>query len=159
MCNLNEKICSFFGHREIVIDSKLKQQIKETIILLILKENVCIFYFGGFGDFDECCWEIVTELKKTYSHIKRVYCLEKEDWQYRKNKRPKRLADDRYEDFIYLPLTFDYWYTAIYYRNCAMIEYSDFVVFYAEEKENSGAYKAYKYAVKKKKKIINFCNK
>ena len=37
-----------------------------------------------------------------------------------------------------------------------MIDKSDLVIFYAEEREGSGAYKAYKYAVRKKdKKIIN----
>ena len=37
-----------------------------------------------------------------------------------------------------------------------MIDQSDFIIFYAECKENSGAYKAYKYAQKKRgKQIIN----
>ena len=35
-----------------------------------------------------------------------------------------------------------------------MIDKSDFVIFYAEERKNSGAYKAYKYARKKKGKQI-----
>ena len=37
-----------------------------------------------------------------------------------------------------------------------MIDCSDYVIFYAENREKSGAYKAYKYAKKKKRKdIIN----
>ena len=35
-----------------------------------------------------------------------------------------------------------------------MIDKSDFIIFYAEKRENSGAYKAYKYAKKKKDKMI-----
>ena len=50
---------------------------------------------------------------------------------------------------------FDYWYTAIYYRNLAMIDQSDFILFWVEERENSGAYKTYLYAVKKHKRIVN----
>ena len=60
-----------------------------------------------------------------------------------------------YDDVIYLP-AFSGWYKSIYFRNCAMIDESDVVIFYAEEREDSGAYKAYSYAKKKKgKKIIN----
>ena len=40
-----------------------------------------------------------------------------------------------------------------------MIDKSDVIIFYAQEKENSGAYKAYKYALKKKKHIINLYQK
>ena len=39
---------------------------------------------------------------------------------------------------------------------CAMIDKSDVVIFYAEEREDSGAYKAYKYArTKKTPNIVN----
>ena len=71
-----------------------------------------------------------------------------EDYKFidRPKKRPVWLKQENYEDFIYLDLDFDWWYKRIYYRNCAMIDRSDIVVFYVEPKENSGAYKAYKYA-------------
>ncbi len=36
-----------------------------------------------------------------------------------------------------------------------MIDKSDVIVFYVEEREDSGAYKAYKYAKQKKKRLIN----
>ena len=36
-----------------------------------------------------------------------------------------------------------------------MIDQSDLVLFYAEERENSGTHIAYKYAVKSHKKIAN----
>ena len=50
---------------------------------------------------------------------------------------------------------FDYWYTAIYYRNLAMIDQSDLILFWVKRRENSGAYKTYQYAVKKRKHIVN----
>ena len=40
-------------------------------------------------------------------------------------------------------------------RNKAMIDASDFIVFYAKERPDSGAWKAYKYAVKRKKLLVN----
>ena len=35
-----------------------------------------------------------------------------------------------------------------------MIDESDVIIFYVKESENSGAYKTYKYAIKKKNKTI-----
>ena len=40
------------------------------------------------------------------------------------------------------------------YGDFEMIDKSCFVIFYAKEDENSGAYKAFKYAIKQKDKMI-----
>ena len=61
-----------------------------------------------------------------------------------------------YEEIISLQLTFEWWYKRIYFRNCAIIDQSDFVVFYVINKENSGANKSMLYADKKKKRYVNF---
>ena len=145
--------CSVFGHSEIEITQELEQKLFVTFEDM-LNEGCEFFYFGGFGMFDDLCWQVVTKLKEKYPHIKRIYCLSDPRHQ-RISKRPRWLKDEDYEEFIYLDLDFDWWYQRIYYRNCAMIDRSDIVVFYVEPRENSGAYKAYKYAVKKKKALIN----
>ena len=59
-----------------------------------------------------------------------------------------------YDEITYLAPSFEGWYKSIYFRNCAMIDESAYVIFYAEKRENSGAYKAYQYAKKKKDKHI-----
>lgn len=147
-------VCSFFGHRDIEISNKLIDKLSNLIESLIVKLGADTFYFGGFGKFDDLCWKVVSNLKNKYQNIKRVYCLE--DSRYlRSSKRPKYLKDNDYEEYIYLQPTFDYWYTRIYFRNCEIVNVSDIVVFYATEKQNSGAYKMLKYANKKKKKIFN----
>ncbi|MBQ7798400.1 MAG: hypothetical protein IJ371_04685 [Clostridia bacterium] len=147
--------CAVFGHREIEITYELKIDLKNTFIDLITNKNVGIFYLGGFGQFDKLCWEIITELKQThFSHIKRIYVCENEDYINRPHKRPKWLKQEDYEEIIHFSLDFNYWYTRIYYRNIAIIEHSDFALFYIRNTENSGAYKAYKYAIKNKKNII-----
>ena len=151
------KICSFFGHREIEVTEELVKELKLKIEDLIVNESVGIFYFGGFGMFDDLCWQVVTELKLKYAHIKRIFCLSNPR-HLRVNKRPKNLKREDYEEFVYLDLDFDWWYQRIYYRNVEMINQSDFVIFYVKNTSNSGAYKAYQYAVKKKKKIINIVN-
>lgn len=151
------KSCSVFGHREIEITQNLKVKIKLTFEDLIKKENVKYFYFGGFGEFDNLCWEIVSDLKKQYPHIYRIFCLSDPRHQ-RLSKRPKWLKDDDYEEITYLDLGFDYWYSRLYYRNCEMINRSDFVVFYVKHTERSGAYKAMQYAKKTNKHILNIPN-
>ena len=151
------KTCSVFGHSAIEITKTIENKLFETMEDLI-KKGCEYFCFGGFGMFDELCHKIVSELKLTYRHIKRIFCLS-DPRHLRINKRPKWLNSEDYEEFIYLDLEFDWWYQRIYYRNCAMIDKSDIIIFYVEERENSGAYKAFKYATQKKKKIINLLEK
>ena len=55
-------------------------------------------------------------------------------------------------------LDYDYWFNRIYYRNCEMINQSDFILFYAQNQQNSGAYKAFKYAKKDKKDFMNIAD-
>ena len=114
-----------------------------------------VFYFGGYGDFDNLCHKIVTKVRdeKPELEIRRIYCVSQERY-LRKSVRYFNRED--YEEIIYLIPSFGGWYKSIYFRNCAMIDKSDLVIFYAESKENSGAYKAYKYAKKKRdKQLIN----
>lgn len=151
--SLKYKTCSVFGHSTIKITKDLKYKLISTFEDLI-KQGCEVFYFGGFGMFDELCHKIVGELRSKYTKIKRIFCLS-DPRHLRINKRPKWLKSEDYEEFVYLDLEFDWWYSRIYYRNCAIIDRSDIVIFYVEERENSGAYKALKYANRKKKEIIN----
>ena len=154
--NVEFKSCSCFGHNKINVSKHLKEKLMSIFKELISKENVKYFYFGGFGEFDDLCHSIITELKNEHPEIYRIFCLS-DPRQQRLSKRPKWLKDEDYEEITYLDLNFDYWYTRIYYRNCEIIDRSDFVVFYVNHTEKSGAYKALQYAIKKKKQIINIC--
>ena len=152
-----DKICSFFGHRTIEITKTLYAM---TVAEIIKSVNFgCrIFYFGGYGDFDNLCYQIVTEIKNKNPEleIKRIYCVSQERYL---TKNVRYFNRDSYDEIIYLPPSFDGWYKSIYFRNCAMIDKSNVIIFYAEERENSGAYKAYKYAKRKAgKHIINLWN-
>ncbi len=149
-----ELSCSVFGHNEIEITNELKIRLKNAFIDLITNKNVSIFYFGGFGQFDELCWQIITKLKQIFPHIKRIYVCENETYVNRPRKRPKWLKNEDYEEIIYFSLRFNYWYTLIYYRNLEIIDHSDYCLFYIRNTKNSGAYKAYKYAKQNKKNII-----
>lgn len=85
-------------------------------------------------------------------NIKRVFCFPL-DKQLR--KPPYWFIRKEYEALECPTKDFDYWYTAIYYRNLAMIDQSDFILFWVEQRKNSGAYKTYQYAAKKHKHIVN----
>ncbi len=148
------KSCSFFGHRELNITDNLKSHLKATLEYLISTENFDTFYFGGLGSFDELCYKTISDLKLRYPHIKRIFCLY--DLRHtRESKRPAYLKNQEYEEYVYLHLNFDYWYTRIYYRNCEIIKQSDFINFYVQNSENSGAYKTMQYAIKNKKGYLN----
>ena len=151
---MEEKICSFFGHREISITDKLCAALKAEILNAV-DMGFRTFYFGGYGAFDSLCHKTVTEIKEENPAIgiKRVYCVSQERYL----RKPLRYFNrEDYDEIIYPNLSFEGWYKSIYFRNCAMIDSSGIVIFYAQNKKNSGAYKAYKYAMSKKgKQIIN----
>jgi len=159
----------FIGHRSIEKSQKLKCLLRKTVLELINK-GVKRFLFGSMSEFDNLSWEIVTELKRTYPDIERVYV--RSSYQY---------IDKSYEEYLlnsyeetYFPLKIEkagkYSYVE---RNYEMIDNSTYCVFYYNEnymptlncqikknmsisqKRNSGTKIAYNYAVKKKKKIIN----
>ena len=150
---MEEKICSFFGHREIIVTEELcatlTAEIEKTVDF-----GCRTFYFGGFGEFDALCYKIVTEIKEknAFLNLNRVYCVPIEK-QLR--KRVRYFDPAGYEDIIFLEPSFGGWYKSIYYRNLAMIDISEYIIFYAEERKTSGAYKAFKYAKRKKKRVVN----
>ena len=71
-------------------------KLKEIILHLIKNKRCTIFYFGGFSMFDDLCYEIVSEFKKTYSNITRIYCLS--DPKHQNSwKRPNNINKENYE--------------------------------------------------------------
>jgi len=157
------KAC-FIGHRIIEKTEELKASLKETVITLINK-GVTAFLFGSMSEFDTLSWEVVTELKKEYCYIKRVYV-----------RAAYQQIDRFYEEYLlqfYEETDFPqkienagkYSYVE---RNYEMIDQSAYCVFYYNERysvpqkrkslsprRNSGTKIAYKYAQRKKKEIIN----
>lgn len=148
-----KKVCSCFGHFDVDITNELKARTGEEIDKAIA-DGVRIFLFGGRSDFDDLVYNVVSKKKEQNPrlNIKRIFCfaLDKQ-----LQNPPNWFKRKEYEGYDCPCKDFDWWYTSIYFRNCAMIDQSDLVLFYAEERKNSGAYKAYKYAVKSYKTIVN----
>ncbi len=148
---MEDKICTFFGHRDIELTENLKNSIYNEVLKAI-EFGCTIFYFGGYSKYDFLCLDIVNEIKNKFNYkITTVYCVSQE--RFLRKKTP--YFDRNYYDSVtYLISSFEGWYKSIYFRNLAMIDASSYIIFLVEERENSGAYKAYKYATKQKDKTI-----
>ena len=166
---MENKVCCFIGHRKIQKTQELKEMLLNTIENLITKEDVTKFFFGSKSQFDDYCYEIVSELKEKYPYIKRVYV--RSAYQHIPNWYEDSLLE-HYED-TYFPERMAKAGKASYVeRNQEMINKSDFCIFFYDEnylpprrrnsrrdlfdyQPKSGTGVAYDYAVKKKVKIIN----
>ncbi len=162
------RVC-FIGHRTIHKTEELISSLRESILTLINK-GVSTFLFGSKSDFDYLSWEIVTELKKEYPSIKRVYVRSTNPYIY---KSYEEYLLNYYEETYFPPKLENAGKYHYVERNYEMIDNSTYCIFFYNEnyipplkqpsnsiasstpKRNSGTKIAYEYAVKKKKEIIN----
>ena len=149
------KVC-FIGHRVIEKTEELISLLKETVVRFV-ENGVTTFLFGSMSEFDSLSWEIVTEMKETYSSIKRVYV--RSAYQYI-DKLYEEYLLKFYEESYFPPKLKNAGKYSYVERNYAMIDDCTYCVFYYNESYNvplkrSGTKIAYNYAVKKKKEIIN----
>lgn len=146
-----DKICAFLG--QATVTDKVRLYIIAVAEILNAVEQGCsTFYFGGFGEFDELCYKIVTKIQKEHSEwgIRRIFVPQERYFR----KKTSAFKDGEYEAVMELASSFDGWEKSRYFRSCAMIDQSDYVIFCAEESDESEVYKAYKYAQQKKEKQI-----
>ncbi len=151
-----DNTCCFFGHRTIRETGELKERLYQIVENLIIQHRVDTFLFGSKSRFNDLCREVVTEMKQTYPHIKRVYV-----------RAEFPIVHDDYKSYL---LTFyeDTYYPthihkagkAVYIeRNYEMIRNSRFCVVYYDETvapttRVSGTKIALDYAIKQKKEIL-----
>ena len=65
--------CCFIGHRKIEESEKLINDLQLIIKDLIVNKGVSRFMFGSKSQFNDLCYDIVSELKNKYAHIVRIY--------------------------------------------------------------------------------------
>ncbi|MBQ9103997.1 MAG: DUF1273 family protein [Clostridia bacterium] len=155
------KTCCVIGHRDFEQDTETKQIIKELLILLIEKENITEFLFGSKSNFNDFCYDVVTELMNNYSNLKRVFV-----------RAEYPVVSDNYINYLKGFYEDSYFYDeklmtnkfSHIRRNQFMVDKSDVCVFYYNEKykpktnTKSGTFLAYEYAIKKGKRIFNVFN-
>lgn len=173
------KTCCFLGHRKIDETEELKSRLKSIITYLIEDEKVEVFLFGSRSDFNSLCHAIVTELKEKYPNIqRRAYTCRSETCTLEKERA---YWEEIYSHFEKRSVTLlgveeeiehkTKWTSgrAQYVeRNQAMIDDSDFCIFYYDEnylpkrrksswrdftdyQPKSGTSIAYKYATRERK--------
>ncbi len=177
------KVCCFFGHRNTVLTDEQYNKLKSIIESLIVSNGVKIFLFGSRSDFDYICHKIVTELKDKYPYIVRKSYTCKHETCILESERAyyeKIYSDFRKEKVTLLGVEQEIEHNTKYTsarasyveRNQAMINDSDYCVFYYDEnykpkmrqnsnkgfgqyQPKSGTALAYNYAKRKRKVIIN----
>ena len=162
------KAC-FIGHKTIEKSEVLLSSLKETVLTLINK-GVTTFLFGSNSEFNDLSWKIVTELKKEYPFVKRIYV--RSTHQHLEKSYEEYLL--KFYETTYCPSKIINAGKSSYVkRNYEMIDNSMYCVFYYNENyipklkypakynmllpknRNSGTKIAYDYAQKKNKEIIN----
>ena len=153
-----ENTCCFIGHREINATDELKKKLCLLIEHLITEESIDTFLFGSKSQFDDLCYDIVTEIKKKYPHIKRIFV--RAEYPYIDKSYEAYLLES-YEDTYFPKSVLGAGKASYVKRNCEMIDNSRFCIVYYKEDytpkgRKSGTKIALAYAEKKKKTIIRF---
>lgn len=165
----NRKMCCFFGHRKIDETEKLQDILYATIEKLIVDEGVNVFLFGSKSKFDELCYRIVTEIKKKYNNIIRVYV--RAEFMYIREEYENYLLT-KYEETYYPEKIIGSGKAVYIERNYEMIDKCDYCICYYDEnytpakkrksrkyiseyQPKSGTKLAYEYANKKEVMVIN----
>ena len=138
-----KKAC-FIGHRNAPDTDELRNMISETVRRLIIENGVVYFLFGSRSNFDWLCHGAATELQKTYPDIRRIAytcCHEsvtmKEDKAEEERswskllKHPVHIRD--YDREYEYPAKYLSGRASYVERNQAMINDSDFCIFYFDE--------------------------
>ena len=166
-----EHTCCFFGHRKIEATDELVNRLKDIDEDLITEKKVDTFLFGSKSQFDKLALSVVTELKKNYPHIRRIYV--RAEFPYIDEDYTSYLLK-RYGHTYYPERMINAGKAAYVERNYEMIDNSNYCVIYYDEnykpprrknsrrdlfdyQPNSGTKLAYDYAVKKGKSIMNLC--
>ena len=157
----------FVGHKVIEDPAHIEFLLKETVLELI-NQGIDTFLFGSKSMFNDLAHAIVTEFKKQYPHLKRVYV--RSSFQYIDDFYKEYLLQF-YEETYFPPKLTNAGKYSYAERNFEMIDKSTYCVFYYNKnyvplknseqksslntKRNSGTSIAYMYATRKHKRIIN----
>jgi len=158
--------CSFIGHRAVKDKEKVASILKEQIVKLVEEKGVNTFLFGSKSEFNDICHQAVTELRELYPFIKRIAYTCRSEFACMENEREKTeqsisklLHQDvslkGYESEVEFDKKYKAGRASYIERNQAMIDDSDYCVFYYNENYSprnsgkSGTKMAYEYALRK----------
>lgn len=118
--------CCFIGHRKIKHKKELASRLRDSICYL-LEQGVATFLFGDHSEFNTLCYKVASELRVVYPQIRRIHY--RTDYPDADAYTMQFLLDG-YEDSICPDGVAAAGKAAYVERNQAMIQASDFRVFY-----------------------------
>lgn len=151
---LNIYTVAFFGHRYIDNTLQIEEQLEKYIYKLIDENEYVDFVVGRNGDFDRLVSSTVTRIRKNYRSDNSflTLILPYPTAEYINNKE---FFEKYYSDIeISSNASKAYPKSAFQIRNREMVDKSDLILCYVEEKRG-GAYNAIQYAIRKRKEVIN----
>ena len=168
---VKENSCCIIGHRTIKDFLDVESRTVNAVKNLIENENVRIFKFGYFGEFNDLCLKLVSEIKKDYPFVKTIfYSLnneiaftfeEAEEYRAKFNRQNKTFKYKCFDVINELTEIDETKFKLAYVlRNKKLIEESDFCLIYYRKDyalpnlRNSGTKIALEYAKQKNKTLI-----
>ncbi len=159
---MKQKTCCFIGHQKIKDTPMLREALAKILEDLIVNKKFNTFLFGSMSEFYPVCYDVVTQLKARYPHIRRIYV--RCDFPYLDGKDKAKLLAQYEDTYFSKPMHANV--KADYVeRNLRMILSSQVCVILFKNRNRvsntpdgqpkSGTKVAYDYAVKKGKQIIN----
>ena len=139
---------TFCGHAQVVQVEQVTEWIYTTTQRLI-EQGATILYLGGYGTFDNLAASVLRAQKERYPQIELILVL-----AYLETTK----ETSGYDSTVYPPLETVPRRFAISHRNRWMVESADVVVAYVLH-DWGGAATTLRYARRKKKKIISYCDR
>lgn len=148
------KACSFIGDNTIDITKELVQKLYDVISELIVYKGVRIFFFGDNSKFDILCYGIVTDFKRRYTQIHRIYISGEEI----SDEHTKKYLESSYERYYCSHRISTRLSCTRVDRYEELIGKSDFVITYLDDENiNTNIALAYRYALSRQKCVFNLC--
>ena len=148
------------GRRKINKSQDLIDKLTKVFVELIENEGADTFLFGSQSQFDDLCYEIVTELRYKYTHIQRIWV--RAEYRYCSEDYLRRVLTF-YEDTIYPKRVYNAGRFAYIARNEVLVDMCDVLLTYLDSiyKRNtaSGTKMTFDYAQKMRKRIINILDR
>ena len=141
-------ICTFFGHRD--APNGLKDILKKTVLELIEKKDVKLFYVGNQGRYDFLVQQVLNETVSMHSGVRYFIVLTSLNEKPMLGESVPTIFPEEMEKA--LPRF------AIFKRNEWMIQNSDTVIAYVRY-SSSNAFKWMQRAEKKGLKVINLAER
>ena len=144
---------TFCGHSNFSFDNTVKEKLKELLLQEIRKNPACKFYWGGYGDFDSLCLNILKEIKADFPAIELLFITPYLNDNYSKLETAKLY----YDGIIYPPLENVPRRFCISKRNEWMVNEADLVIAFVKYSWG-GAAKTLEYVKRKKVKFFNLAD-